>query len=410
MPYGGALAIMRYKGNEAVLSGPAGTGKSRACLEKLYIAANNYPGMRALMVRKTRESLTQGAMVTFEQKVLPEGTPVFYHGGDHEYRFPNGSVIVVGGLDKASKVMSTEYDMVYVQEATELTENDWESLSTRLRNGVMPYQQIIGDCNPDAPTHWLRTRADRGALLMLESRHEDNPTVTPEYLAKLDALTGVRYLRLRRGIWAAAEGMVYEEYDPAAHLIDRFDIPAEWPRFWSVDFGYTNPFVWHAYAQDGDGRLYRYKEIYMTGRLVEDHARDILAATRGESRPQRVYCDHDAEGRATLDKYLGLKTTPANKAITAGIQSVQARLRKQGDGKTRLYLMRDSLVERDPVLVEKRLPTSTEEEVPGYVWNVTGGRKKGEEPVDKDNHGMDTLRYMVHTMDAPQPSRKLRSW
>ena len=40
------------------------------------------------------------------------------------YHYPNGSEVVVGGLDKPSKVMSTEYDLVYVQEAIELFEND----------------------------------------------------------------------------------------------------------------------------------------------------------------------------------------------------------------------------------------------------------------------------------------------
>jgi phage terminase large subunit len=115
-------------------------------------------------------------------------------------------------MDKSTKIMSSEYDMIYVQEATELTEEDWESLTTRLRNGIMPYQQLMADCNPSHPQHWLKLRCDRGATLLLESRHEDNPSITPAYIAKLDALTGVMKLRLRYGRWAAAEGMVYESW------------------------------------------------------------------------------------------------------------------------------------------------------------------------------------------------------
>src|SRR5262249_7342824 len=198
------------------------------------------------------------------------------------------------------KVMSTEYDLICVQEAIELTEEDWESLTTRLRNGVMPYQQIIADTNPDAPTHWLKRRCDAGRTLLLESRHEDNPSVTPEYLARLDRLTGARLWRLRHGRWVSAEGVVYEGWDPAVHLAQPRPIPREWPRTWSIDFGYANPFVWQCWAIDPDDCLWLIREIYQTGRLVEDLAREIRAVTGGEPRPRAIICDHDAEDRPTL--------------------------------------------------------------------------------------------------------------
>jgi hypothetical protein len=405
--------VFLHREPEVLLAGPAGTGKSRADLEKLHLAARKYPGMRGLMARKTRASLTESAMVTFQQKVLHPAEGVIFHHESQEYRYPNGSVIVVAGLDKASKVMSSEYDLAYVQEATELTEDDWESITTRLRNGVMPYQQLLADCNPGPPTHWLKQRANAGKTLLIESRHKDNPTLWDRvlqrwteqgaaYIAKLDALTGVRHARLRKGIWAAAEGMVYDGWDQAIHLVDRdkVRINAAWPRFWVVDFGYTNPFVWQEWAEDPDGRLYRIREIYRTQRLVEDHARDILAATKGEPRPQAVICDHDAEDRATLEKHLGIKTIAATKNVSAGIQAVASRLKPAGDGRPRLFLVRDALVMRDPELVEAKLPTCTEEEIESYVWQ---DKKAKDAPVKENDHGMDTTRYMVAHRDlAPK--------
>lgn len=394
-PRGAALEMFYAHDDELLLSGPAGTGKTRAILEKLNLCAMKYAGMRGLMVRKTRQSLTQSGMVTFEQEVLPVGSPVEFHHESQEYRYPNGSVIVVGGLDKASKIMSTQFDMVVVPEATELFQDDWEKLTTRLRHGVMPYQQIIGDCNPDSEHHWLKLRADDGRLRMIESRHEDNPSVTPAYLARLDRLTGVRYLRLRKGLWVAAEGVIYDGYDPRVHLIDRFDIPAAWPRVWVVDFGFTHPFVWQAWAVDPDGRLYRYREIYFTHRLVESHARTILDATKGEPAPVAIICDHDAEDRATLERHIGLPTIPAYKGVSFGIQAVSERLQPALDERPRIFFLRDSLVERDPDLVEAYQPTCTEEEFGSYVWDTRMGQKKGDQPVKNFDHGMDTMRYMV---------------
>jgi phage terminase large subunit len=395
-PYGAAEELLYCRDPEIILSGPAGTGKSRACLEKLHICAANYPGMRGLMLRKTRTSLTQSGIVTFQERVLPEDwqRTIHFHHQDQEYRYPNGSKIVVGGLDKTAKVMSTEYDIAYVQEAVELVEDEWEKLSTRMRNGVLPYQQIIADTNPDAPSHWIKQRANRGQLKMVESRHEDNPTVTTDYLAKLDALTGVRYKRLRLGLWVAAEGQVYESWDPSKHLINRVEIPSHWPRYISVDFGYVNPFVAQWWAVDDDGRMYRYREIYRTQRLVEDHARDIKRFSQGETI-RAMFCDHDAEGRATLEKHAGITASPARKAISEGIQEVQARLRAAAGGKPRAFFMRDSLVERDEWCMERKLPCSTEEEIESYVWDTRNNRKKGEEPVDANNHGMDAFRYAV---------------
>jgi phage terminase large subunit len=311
--------------------------------------------------------------------------------------------------------MSSEYDTIYVQEATELTEGDWEDLTTRLRWGRMPYQQMIGDCNPGPPSHWLKRRANDKRTVMLESRHEDNPTLWTgsgwttkgqQYLAKLDALSGARFKRLRQGIWAAAEGMVYEDYDPAIHLIPRFDIPRSWPRIWCVDFGYTNPFVWQAWAESPDGKLYRYLEIYKTQTLVEDHAITIrqVCKLNNEPVPRAVICDHDAEDRATLERHLGHivgTTIPAFKSISPGIQAVQSRMRKGPGNLPRLFFLRDSLVERDAALDDLRRPCCTEEEIEGYVW-PNNPKKVVDVPVKKDDHGMDAMRYLVAAVDAVQ--------
>ena len=249
-PFGGALELFRSRAREVLLAGPAGTGKSRACLEKLNLIAMQKP-IRAAIVRKTRKSLTQSAMTTFEDKVLPQPSSVRFHEGDQEYRYPSGARIMVAGLDDSDKIGSTEFDIVYVQEATELDEDDWGMLLRGLRNGVLSYQQLIADCNPSTPDHWLKQRCNSGQTLLLDSRHEDNPLlVSPEtgdytefgrgYMATLDSLQGYLYQRLRLGQWVAAEGMYFTEWDPAQHLCPRFDIPEDWPRWLSVDYGFAD--------------------------------------------------------------------------------------------------------------------------------------------------------------------------
>lgn len=408
-PRGAARKLFLDKSDEIILDGPAGTGKTRAILEKAHLLANKYPESRGLIVRRTRASLTQTALVTFENHVLGRelGRRVKFNSIRQEYRYPNRSIIAVGGLDKDIKVMSSEYDFIVVIEATEVPESIWDALTTRLRNGKIPYQQIFGDCNPDAPGHWIKKRK---TLNLYPSRHEDNPVlfdpVTGEltekgkaYMTKLDNLTGVRHQRLRLGLWVQAEGAIYTDWDREAHLVDQFEPPKSWPRYWSIDFGFTNPFVWQEWAQDPDGELYLYREIYHTGRLVEDHARHIAEITKDSPRPTDVICDHDAEGRATLERHLNISTRPAFKSVSPGIQAVQSRLKKKGNGRRGIWIMRDALIEKDPDLEDAKKPLCTEEEVEGYVWDLKQGKRRGEEPVKANDHGLDAARYLVAHVD-----------
>lgn len=427
-PYGAAEQLLYDRSPEVILEGPADTGKSRACLEKLHICASKYAGSRFLIVRKTRKSLTDSAMVTFEERVLPEASPI--KAGPkreqrHAYRYPNGSEIVLGGLADAEdvgRVFSQEFDMIYVQEAREILESEWEALRSRCRWGSMPYWQMLGDTNPDSPRHWIKLRGNRGLLTLLPSRHADNPTFTPARLAILEGLTGVRRERLLLGHWVQAEGGIYDGWDARIHLVDGPLPPADWPRYLAIDFGYSNAFVAQWWACDPDGRLVRYRELYRSQQLVEDMAHEIRHHTQGE-RIKAIICDHDAEDRATLERHLTcaestaapihVGTTAAKKDVSPGIQAVAQRLRLAGDGRPRISLLRDAPVSRDALLDERKLPCSTEEEIEGYIWDTAipklnpDGTARREEPLKLNDHGMDAMRYMVAYFDLRDPREQI---
>ena len=448
-PRGGARALLFCHDREILLEGPANTGKSYAGLWKMHLAALKYPGMHGLLLRKTLVSLKASTLVTFRERILGPNSPVKFWTarGDESahYAYPNGSKLYVGGMDKAAKIMSTEYDLILWDEATDGAVEEWEALQTRLRYGAMPYQQAVACCNPQNPAHWLNQRANPKdetfdpalhRMRRVKSLHQDNPTVTPEYLHMLSQLTGVRRARLYYGEWAAADGMVYEDAWQAEDTVTRkgnlqprsaisqrphdlygdCGLPHEWPRYLVIDFGYTerHPFVCRWYAEDGEGALWMYREIYMTNRLVEDHAADIRKYSRwgtsphGDPLPRAVICDHDAEGRATLERHLGLRTTAADKRVLEGIQVVSSRMRPAGDGRPRLYYLRDALVERDRVLVDAKRPTCGAEEVESYIWKIGGNVHRAHDEVEKDNdHAMDCDRYLCMYRDMRAQAAKM---
>ena len=442
IPRGAAREIMGRKDPEIILSGPSGTGKSYAILQKLYIAALKYPGMRAAILRKFRSTITQSAINTFNQRVCIPGDGVKFNTVSQEYTFPEvdgqKSRIVVAGLDDPTKILSTEFDIIYVQECTEIEEDVWEMLTTRLRWSRMPYQQILGDCNPDSERHWIKQREKENKVVLMQSWHKDNPLwwdekeqqwtkAGQEYINTLKNMTGFMRERFYEGKWVGAEGLIFTEYDYKKNLIDPMPIPKQWRRYVSIDFGFTHPFVCQWWAEDNDGRIYLYRELYGTGTIVEDWAHKIHDLSKGEKIDAYI-CDHDIEDRMTLQRHLGhnesqctggteknfnriaksmVKTVGADKghnSVSAGIQQIKARLVPAGDGKPRLFFLRGSLFEPDGSLQAKKKPTCTEEEISAYVWDeVTSGRlgtRTLEKPRNLDDHGMDAMRYMVRYLDG----------
>jgi hypothetical protein len=282
-PMGANAELFRARDHELVIEGPADCGKSRACLEKLHLAMTKYPGARAAMVRKTRKSLTSTAMATFERYVAPEGSCRLWNG--EEYRYTNGSKIYLFGLDDPERLKSFEGDLAYVQEVSELSREDWEILTTRVtgRGGTMPYQQVIADLNPREPNFWLYDREREGKTRFLFAKHVDNPTITKQRLAPLEALTGYLRDRLLLGLRVAAEGMYFTEFDPREHLVEAFDPPADWVRWVCVDWGFAHPFValWMAREKPG-GHIYVYREISAPKLRDEQQAQLIVERSKGE--------------------------------------------------------------------------------------------------------------------------------
>lgn len=404
---GSQVGVWNCRDREILYDGPSRTGKTRLLLEKCFGLASTYAGSRLLLCRKTRVSLNETVLQTFEDYVLDKNFTNWAgsckRAHREKYQLPNGSEIVLGGMDQAIKIMSGEYDAIFCFESTEFTLDDYELLLTRLSNGKIPYQQIVCDCNPQGPQHWINQRAVKGVSTRFTSRLAENPKFHDgtdwtdagnKYNEVLDNLTGHRKLRLKFGKWCAAEGLVYSEFDSAIHVVSdlpNFKYPG-WKLYRVIDFGFNDPFVCQWWAVRDDLAI-MYRELYQSGRLVEDHAREIIKHS-GQERYELSIADHDREDRETLHRH-GVPTRPAVKDIESGIDEMKARLRTQATGKPRMLFYQHALLSRDNKLAEQKRPTSTLEEFDCYIYKVkkADGQAK-DEPEDKDNHGMDCCRYL----------------
>ncbi len=406
---------------EILLSGPAGTGKSRACLQRLHAAASS-PRFRGLIVRKTRESVGESALFTYEEHVLGSMHPLVVDGPQRRfrqvYRYDNGARIVVGGLDKPSKIMSTEFDMIYVQEATELDEADWLALTTRLRNHALPHQQLIADCNPDAPTHWLYLRCQAGHTMLMHSQHEDNPVLydgenwTPEgrvYLELLDRLgyidsvtgerTGAEYQRLRLGLWVQASGLVYGVWadGPSDGNVteDAEYMAGAGPVLWFVDDGYSgkldpktghytadsHPRVFLLVQQRGDGSLNVFQEHYAVEKLSDAHISEVMDLPY--PTPDFAAVDKSAAELKGRMHALGIYTRNGPADVEESIKEARRALALDQNDRRRL-------------LVHPRCK-HLRSEMTSYRRDSATGK-----PIKQFDHGPDALRYGVWTQRFEQ--------
>lgn len=383
-PYGGARDLIYSQDHEVIIYGAAETGKTLAACWKIHLLASKYPRSQGAIIRKTQRSVYGSVLQTFSRVI--QHAPIEVYGGERpeKFTYANGSVIWVGGLDNPDKILSSERDFIYVNQAEELSEADWEMLLTRVtgRSAVIPHPQLIGDCNPSGSHHWIRRRA---SLRLIRSTHQDNPTlfdpITGQItaqgettLAILSSLTGVRRKRLYEGLWVTAEGMVYDMFDADTHV--RARQRSDFQRFiMAMDEGYTNPAVILDIGVDGDGRMHIFREFYRRGVLQRDVVR-TAQEWFAESSHSLIAVDAAAAGLIADLRDAGLPAQGYKGRVLDGITAVQARLAVQGDGMPRLTI--------DPECVE------TINEFESYVW-----KPNRDEPVDENDHAMDALRYGV---------------
>lgn len=386
---GGCRELVASTAKQVVLAGVSDSGKTIAGCLKAHSLCLQYPRCQGAITRKTFASLVGSVLQTYER--IAGGSGIVSYGGEKPqwYDYPNGSRIWVGGMDNPDKILSSERDFVYVNQCEELSQSDWETLSTRTtgRNAVVPYAQLYGDCNPGGSRHWIRELSKAGVLMLLTSTHKDNPTIynadgsmTAGGQARLEALarlTGLRRKRLFEGVWATAEGAVYDNFNAAVHVIHRS--ASEFVRwFLALDEGYTNPAVILLVGEDGDERWHVAREFYQSGVLQE-----TVVKTAGtwfkESKCARCAVDESAAGLIADLRSVGVGAVGGKGRVLDGIQRLQNRLEVQGDGRPRLTI--------DPSCV------NLINEMESYVW-----RPEKDVPVKENDHALDALRYLSDVM------------
>ena len=241
------------------------------------------------------------------------------------------------------------------------------------------------NCNPSYPSHFFKTRfvdrADELGLLLLHFEMADNPTLSPEIVARYERMyTGVFYDRYILGLWTLAEGLVYPGYDDAVE--DEPPAPKAVAR-WAVSLDYGTQNAFAALLWGFDGRVWHVvREYRYSGRdeghqkTDADYVADMAAFVDGLPERPEFIVDPSATSFIAAMRRAGFKVRKARNDVMDGIRETGTCMQQ---GRVRIAAGCAGLVK----------------ELGGYAWD---SRADGDRPVKVEDHSCDALRYGVATL------------
>ncbi len=273
--------------------GARGGGKSWALRRKLIALCLRYPGISCLLVRRSLAELKSNHLTAILKEL--DGF-VKYSEADRVIEFPNRSRIALGycaSRRDALRYQGQEYDIIAIDEATQLTEYHFSVFKACLR-GVNDFpKRIYLTCNPGGIGHaWVKRlfidrvfrdgeRADD--YLFIPAKVYDNRALTesfPEYVAQLESLPDRLKKAWLDGRWDVFEGQFFPEFDQEIHVCSQSELPKRAKRFIAFDYGF-DMLAAILFSIAPDGNIYAEAEYSAPGLTLSRAAERVASLSSG---------------------------------------------------------------------------------------------------------------------------------
>lgn len=394
-----------------ILEGSIRSGKTIVSLLRWFIFIAKAPrGGELVMIGRTRDAI-------YRNVIKPMQDPALFGALAAQVRYTNGAatatilgrtVHVIGASDaKAEKVIrGMTVAGAYVDEVTVIPEEFFTQLLGRMS---VRGAQLFGTTNPDSPAHWLKRKfLDRIATLPdWASWHftiDDNPALTDAYKASIRAeFTGLWYRRFILGEWVAAEGAIYDMWDPDRHVIAFADLPDLTDLIAvGVDYGTTNAtaalMLGITAETDPTGRPD--PRLILVDEWRYDAATAQLRLTDAQlSARLRGWLDqaHTPYPSALRPRWVTLDPAAASFRVQLQQDGVQGLVNAENDVQYGIRTMA-SLLATGRLLTTDRCQGFITE-APGYSWDPKATEKGEDKPLKVADHSLDAGRYAVVTTE-----------
>lgn len=191
-PWG--IPILDDQSRYLVLYGGAGSGKSVTAAQKIVIRMLEEPGHRFLVVRKVANTIRNSVFSLLRGTISEWGLTQLFriNKSDMDITCSNGNQIIFAGLDDVEKLKSIHgITGMWLEEASEMTQEDFQQLDLRLRGYTQNYKQIIISFNPISITHWLKKvffDQKKTNAKVIHTTYKDNKFIDEEYKKTLESL------------------------------------------------------------------------------------------------------------------------------------------------------------------------------------------------------------------------------
>lgn len=350
--------------------GARGGGKSWAVRTKATMLSVYNPGIRILLLRRTYSELKENHILPLQASLKDVAR---YTETDKAFTFINGSRLKMGYLASESDVLQyqgQEYDVIFLEEATQFTEWAFKILTACLRGANDFPKRFYLTCNPGGVGHvWVKrlfvTRKyepteNPADYTFIQSKVYDNKVLLeadPEYVKMLENLPHDMREAWLHGNWDVFQGQYFGEYRYDLHTCDAFPIPNHWRVYRVLDYGLDMlACLW--IAVDTENNVYAFKELHEPNLTISAGADKINAMT-----VEDIYCtfappdlwnrsQETGKSKEILFDEAGLRLTKSNNDREAGWLSIKEMLKTRADGTPQLKIFRNcvNLIENLPQL------------------------------------------------------------
>ena len=353
---------------------------------KIYIVGHTFDTAYRNVVRLLMES----SELSFFRK--------FFTWSGKKLYYKDKIITVLGAKDEGAigNFQGDTHSLTYCDEITLYPESIIDMIDTRLSQ---PWSKGIATMNPSHPSHKVKKwidEAEKGNpdYYSLHFTLEDNPFVDQSYKDRLkNSLSGVFYKRNYLGLWCLAEGAIFDFFDRNIYVLDKPQRAAEY-YIAGIDYGASNPCACVLIGVDTGRNNQMGKQMWVEGEYYWDHKKRERSKTNSELADditnflepygvKNIYIDPSAAAFKTELRRRGLHTTDANNDVLDGITYMTSEMKKGN-----LFVLSHC--------------KNTIREIEGYVWDNKASERGHDEPVKKNDHIVDALRYSIFTHKVPE--------
>lgn len=353
-----------------LFQGSARSGKTYNILIWLVIHLLQSPNKTLSIVRKTLPALKGSVLRDLKEilETLEIYNPTDWKKQEGYYTLPNGSVIEFFSTDEEQKLRGRKRDILFINEGNELNRDEYVQLAIRTT------EKIIIDYNPSDLYSFIYDLIEEEDVFFHKSTYLENPFLTDEIIKEIESLKDKddnlwRVFGLgERGV---ATNSVFSKYNVVEEIPDGGEV------FRSLDFGFNDPTAFIEVRKIDDS-IYLKELIYARGLTSTDISYKIKGL--GIELTDDIWCD-SARPEIIEDlkrERINAKSVKKN-TILHGIQLIKSH---------KVYIHKDSVNLLD--------------EFQNYKWKTNKDGQILDVPEDKNNHGIDSVRYALEMSHKPK--------